>query len=87
MISPKDPWDVRGIVTVLNTPLTADNQIDIASLKRSVRRAREAEAGGQASPAASCDGPHRFNRWARSLEEGPRVFSNQGKGLLFSENL
>jgi 4-hydroxy-tetrahydrodipicolinate synthase len=42
----KECLPLRGIVTVLNTPFTAENELDQAALRRYVRRALAAGVAG-----------------------------------------
>ncbi len=51
----KHLWDVRGIITVLNTPFTAAGDIDEVSLRRNVRRALTAGVAGFLVPALASE--------------------------------
>jgi len=42
----KELYPLRGIVTVLNTPFTADDKIDIPALKRNAEEALKAGVAG-----------------------------------------
>lgn len=45
----------RGIITVLNTPFTASDEVDVASLRRNVARAIEAGVAGFLVPAMASE--------------------------------
>jgi len=51
----KDLLDLRGIITVLNTPFTEDDRIDTGSLRTNVRRAVEAGVAGFLVPAMASE--------------------------------
>jgi dihydrodipicolinate synthase/N-acetylneuraminate lyase len=51
----KDLLTLRGIVTVLNTPFTDDDAVDLASLRRNIGRALEAGVAGFLIPALASE--------------------------------
>lgn len=51
----KELLDLRGIVTVLNTPFTAEDRIDTAGLRANVRRALDAGVSGFLVPAMASE--------------------------------
>jgi dihydrodipicolinate synthase/N-acetylneuraminate lyase len=51
----KELLDLRGIITVLNTPFTADDRIDVPSLQKNVQRAVEAGVAGFLVPAIASE--------------------------------
>ena len=51
----KEPLGLRGIVTVLNTPFTEDDRIDLGSLRTSVTMALEAGVAGFLVPAMASE--------------------------------
>ena len=51
----KELLDLRGIITVLNTPFTEQDEIDIPSLKRNVRAAIQAGVAGFLVPAMASE--------------------------------
>lgn len=51
----KDRLDLRGIITVLNTPFTDDNQLDLPGLRRNVAAALEAGVAGFLVPAMASE--------------------------------
>lgn len=51
----KELYPLFGIVTVLNTPFTSDNKIDIASLRINVNRALESKVAGFLVPAMAAE--------------------------------
>lgn len=51
----KELYPLFGIVTVLNTPFTYDNQLDLHSLRRNVRKALQAGVAGFLVPAMASE--------------------------------
>ena len=51
----KELLGLRGIVTVLNTPYTADDRVDLEALRRNVRRALAAGVAGFLVPAMAAE--------------------------------
>ncbi|MBD3186613.1 dihydrodipicolinate synthase family protein [Candidatus Bathyarchaeota archaeon] len=51
----KQLLDIRGIITVLNTPFTSDNRIDIPSLRKNVNMAIDAGVAGFLVPAMAAE--------------------------------
>ena len=51
----KELLDLRGIITVLNTPFTEDDRIDVPSLQKNVRRALDAGVAGFLVPAMASE--------------------------------
>ncbi len=47
--------DLRGIITVLNTPFTENNCLDILSLQKNIRRAIQAGVAGFLVPAMASE--------------------------------
>ncbi len=51
----KELLELRGIITVLNTPFTGEDQVDLPSLRRNLRRALEAGVAGFLVPAMASE--------------------------------
>ncbi|MUH34634.1 dihydrodipicolinate synthase family protein [Zobellia amurskyensis] len=74
----KELYPLHGIVTVLNTPFTKDNTVDIAALKTNVTYAIEAGVKGFLVPAMAAEvyklsATERLNMVAAVLEESKNI--------------